>query len=63
MLKIAKYLTPDDICEWLVIEKTYLYRLINEKQFPTIKLGHRSLRFDEKSVNKWLDKRKQGLES
>ena len=57
-----KFLTSDDICEWLNIEKAYLSRLINEKQFPTIKLGHRSLRFDEKSVNKWLEKHRQGLE-
>ena len=60
---IAKYLTSSEICELLSIEKTYLSRLINEKQFPVTKLGHRSLRFDEKSVEKWLDDRKQGLES
>ena len=56
-----KYLTPDEVCEWLSIEKTYLSRLINEKQFPVTKLGHRSLRFDEKSVTSWLEKRKQGV--
>ena len=61
-MSIAKCLTPGDICEWLNIEKKYLSRLINEKGFPVIKLGHRSLRFDEKSVNKWLEKHKQGLE-
>lgn len=59
-MSTTKYLTPDEICEWLNIKKPYLSRLINEKQFPVIKLGHRSLRFDEEAVNNWLEKRKQG---
>lgn len=59
---VAKYLTSDEVSEWLSIEKTYLYRLINERQFPTIRLGSRTLRFDETEVIKWLEKRKKGFE-
>ena len=59
-MNILKYLTSDEVCKWLHIEKAYLSRLINEKEFPVTKLGHRSLRFDEKSVSNWLEKRKQG---
>ena len=59
---VAKYLTSDEVSEWLSIEKTYLYRIINERQFPTIRLGARTLRFDETEVIKWLEKRKKGFE-
>ena len=60
---MTKFLTSEQVCEWLNIERTYLSRLINEKQLPVIKLGQRSLRFDEIEINKWLENRKQGLVS
>ena len=56
-----KFLTPDEVCDWLNIEKTYLYRLINERQFPVVRLGSRTLRYDENEVIKWIEKRKSGL--
>ena len=59
--KNNRMLTSDGICEWLSIKKSFLYRLVNTKQFPVIKLGHRSLRFDRKLVQRWLDAHKQGL--
>jgi len=62
-MSFVKYLTTEKICELLAIKKTYLSRLINEKQFPVIKLGHRSLRFDERAVKNWINKHKQGTES
>ena len=55
------FLTSEDVCELLNIKKTYLYRLINEKGSPVIKLGQRSLRFNEKAVDNWLEKKQQGI--
>ena len=53
-------LNPDEVASWLNIEKSYLYRLVSEKQFPCIKLGHRKLRFLEGDILQWLDKHQKG---
>ena len=58
---IATYLTPTAVCALLSIEKSFLSRLVNEKQFPVIKIGHRTLRYDKRAIEKWLLKCQQGL--
>ena len=56
----VKYIKPREVCEMLSIERPYLYRLINERQFPVIKIGSRTYRYDEDEVMKWIEKQKQG---
>ena len=56
-----KILNPDEVASWLGIEKSYLYRLVSEHQFPCIKLGYRKLRFFERDVLLWLEKKQKGL--
>lgn len=40
MIDIDEYLTVKDICDILKIGKTKAYNLINQKDFPKIKIGH-----------------------
>ena len=40
MLYIEEYLTVNDICKILKIGKTKAYSLVNQKDFPKIKIGH-----------------------
>ncbi|MCH8272260.1 MAG: helix-turn-helix domain-containing protein [Candidatus Marinimicrobia bacterium] len=54
-------LTPSEVCDLLNIERSYLYRLQNEKKFPCIKLGSKTLRYDKRAIEKWLLKSQQGL--
>jgi len=55
------FLTPEEVCDLLNINQSLLYRLQNEKQFPVIKIGHRTLRYDKQAIEKWLSKFHQGL--
>ena len=59
-IKLNRLLNPDEVADWLDIEKSYLYRLISERKFPCVKLGHRKLRFRERDIIVWLNKRSQG---
>ena len=51
---IYNILTSDEVCALLKIERSYLSRLVNEKQFPENKIGHKTLRYDKRAIEKWL---------
>jgi len=58
-----KLLNPDEVAFWLNIEKSYLYRLVSQRQFPCLRLGHRKLRFREEEIIEWLNKNHKGIKS
>jgi len=48
-------LTHDEVVEWLKIPKSTLYKLLNEKKIPAVKVG-RHWRFLKADILSWLEK-------
>lgn len=46
-------LTLREVCALLRVEPRYVYRLVNERRIPHLKLGH-YLRFDATEIDGWL---------
>ena len=46
-------LTPDEVCAWLQVEKKLLYRLVQRRSIPCIRVS-RLLRFDRADLLRWL---------
>jgi len=54
MTKTKKLLTAEEICEELSIPKSSLYKLCNEGEIPSAKIG-KHWRFDRARVDRWLE--------
>lgn len=58
-------LTPDQLCEWLQVPKSWLYMRTMEKgtdSLPRLKIG-KFLRFEKPAVEAWLKRqRKEGYD-
>jgi len=53
-----RLLTIDQLAELLQVAKGYIYRLNYEGKIPgRIKLGHRTIRYQEEIIQKWLAER------
>jgi excisionase family DNA binding protein len=46
-------LTADELCGWLRIPKSTLYKLCKEGKIPVVKVG-KHWRFDPKAIEHWL---------
>ena len=57
----GQLLTPDEVCAWLQIKKSQLYRFTCENRIPFIKLGN-LLRFKRSEVQEWLARHRNGTE-
>lgn len=51
---IKEYLKVKDVEETLRISRKKAYTLVNEKDFPTIRIG-KSIRIPQKDFEKWLE--------
>lgn len=51
---VPRLMTPDEVCERLQISRRHLYRLVERRAIPHIRLGRR-LRFVSADVCGWLD--------
>jgi excisionase family DNA binding protein len=47
------FLTPDQLCEYLQIQKDWLYDQVQRRAIPHVKLG-RQLRFKRSEIDQWL---------
>lgn len=56
---VADYLTPDEVCEILNINKRALDRLILNRSFPVTKVG-RLNRFPRAEFDAWLSSQTRG---
>lgn len=54
MSKTKILLTAEEICEELRIPKSSLYKLCNEGEIPSAKIG-KHWRFDREKVDHWLE--------
>jgi excisionase family DNA binding protein len=50
---VPMLLTVEDVCGWLRIPKSTLYKLCKERKIPSIKVG-KHWRFDRAHVERWL---------
>ena len=48
-------MTHDEVVEWLKIPKSSLYKLLNEKKIPAVKVG-KHWRFIKADLLAWMDK-------
>lgn len=55
----SQLLTLPDIMKWLKVSRPKAFELMREEGLPRIKMGSRTLRFDEKDVAKWIEERKR----
>ena len=53
-----KLLTVEEVSERLQISRYTLYKLIESEDIVAIKLGRRTLRFEESEVNKFIERSK-----
>jgi excisionase family DNA binding protein len=51
---LPSLLTPDDLARFLSISKTGVYRLVEKRRIPFLRVGG-SLRFEKKDVLSYLD--------
>ncbi|MCD6394667.1 MAG: helix-turn-helix domain-containing protein [Planctomycetes bacterium] len=51
-------LTPSELSKKLKVSKATVYRWTHEQYIPHIKIG-RSVRFDEKAVEQWIEEKEQ----
>ena len=57
--RIAELLTVADVARSLGVGERYVYRLVNERRVPYLKLGH-YVRFDPDELAAWLDDARVG---
>jgi len=50
----TKWITVDELRDWLSISKNKAYQIANEESLEVVKIG-RSLRINEESLTRWLE--------
>jgi excisionase family DNA binding protein len=50
-------LIADEVCGWLRVPKSTLYKLCRERKIPACRVG-RHWRFDRSSIERWLKSQK-----
>jgi excisionase family DNA binding protein len=53
---VERLLTVADLCKALQVSQSTVYRWVQSDFIPHLKIGG-AVRFDERAVRKWLDKR------
>lgn len=48
-------LTMDDVCELLQVKKSWLYRQVEAREIPALKLGNQ-LRFKRQAIEDYLER-------
>ncbi len=54
-----RLLTPEEVCEYLQIKQSMLYRMTSEGRIPFLKLGG-LLRFRRSEIEAWLQRHGDG---
>ncbi|MBI2026399.1 MAG: helix-turn-helix domain-containing protein [Deltaproteobacteria bacterium] len=57
---MKKYMTIDELSQYLSIKKPTLYAKIRTKGIPYYKIG-RLIRFDQKEIDTWVQEKKSSL--
>ena len=52
-IDLKDLITPDQLCDLLQVDKTWVYRQTREGTIPFIKMG-KYLRFQRSNIEKWL---------
>lgn len=52
IMKDSRYLTVNEISEYLQIHKTTVYRMLRQRQLPGFRIG-RDWRFNVEAVKQW----------
>ena len=53
-----KFLTTDELCQYLKLPKPTLYWLLGKGQIPGAKVG-RQWRFNKDSIDKWMEEKEK----
>lgn len=59
MSDTTRYMTYDQVSDFLQMPKGTLYALVHQKKIPHIRIGPRTVRFSEQAIQKWLEKKCQ----
>lgn len=59
----ASLLTAKDIQERLSISRKKTYELLNRDDFPSIRVGERSIRVPQEAFRNWIDRKLQNNSS
>ncbi len=49
-------LVAKEVAELLRVDKQRVYELVRTNKIPTIRVGERQYRFDEKSIQNWIER-------
>jgi len=52
---MSDILTAEEICQYLKIPRSTLYKLINDKKIPAFRVG-RHWRFRKEQIEEWVEK-------
>lgn len=52
------YLTEQQVCDWLQLSRSTLWRMRKECDLPFVYIGTR-IRYDQQSIANWLDSQKE----
>ena len=44
-----------DLCEYLKLGKSKIYKMVEDKKIPHVRLGSYSIRFIREEIDKWLE--------
>ena len=53
---VDRLLTPEELCDWLQVQKSTLYKWTHYQYVPFVKVG-RFVRFRQSEIKAWLEKR------
>lgn len=53
----TKYVSPKEFAEYFSLTKSQAYRLVNEKNFPKIRCGEKTIRIPLEEAVKYIDKK------
>lgn len=49
-----EYITLKELCAWIRLSKSHIYKLVSQNKIPHIKLGGKIL-FDKEKIQDWID--------
>jgi len=55
----TEILTAEDVCQYLKIPRSTLYKLSRDKKIPAFRVG-RHWRFNRKKIEEWVDNQEGG---
>ena len=56
---VSEILTAEDLCKYLKIPRSTLYKLARDRQIPAFRVG-RHWRFEKERIERWVKRQRNG---